>query len=206
MNTIESDLIGLLQYLIPGFITAWIFHALTSHPKTNQFERVVTALIFTVFIQILTLGIEQFSYFVGDWHSFGFWTKTSDLVMSTTLAVLFGFVLVYLSNSDKLHNILRRLEITKARSHESEWYSTFNQYEDFAVFHFRDGKRLYGQTLEWPLDHKNGHFTVGNARWLDKANKQVKLAGVAAVLFEAAQIEMVEFMEGKNDDEEQSGP
>ena len=51
METFAKDFVTLLQYLLPGFVAAWVFYGFTSFPKPSQFERVVQALIFTIFIQ-----------------------------------------------------------------------------------------------------------------------------------------------------------
>ena len=53
MEFFKADLIGLVQYLLPGFLSTWIFHSLTAHPKASPFERVVQALIFTAFTTLL---------------------------------------------------------------------------------------------------------------------------------------------------------
>jgi len=48
---VSQQVIALLQYLLPGFLAAWIFYGLTSYAKPSNFERVIQALIFTLFIQ-----------------------------------------------------------------------------------------------------------------------------------------------------------
>ncbi len=47
-----DNFLAVVAFLLPGFITAWIFYGLTSHPKPSQFERTIQALIFTFIIQI----------------------------------------------------------------------------------------------------------------------------------------------------------
>lgn len=55
MDWVSGELVYLLVFLLPGFLTAAIFHSLTSHRKPEPFERVVSALIFTILIQFTTL-------------------------------------------------------------------------------------------------------------------------------------------------------
>ena len=52
MDSLTNDIVVILQYLLPGFLAAWIFYGFTSHPKPSQFERVVQALIFTLIIHL----------------------------------------------------------------------------------------------------------------------------------------------------------
>ncbi|OWO67359.1 hypothetical protein B2J67_20175, partial [Vibrio cholerae] len=58
MENLTNDVITILQYLLPGFVSAWVFYSLTSYPKPSQFERVVQALIFTIFIQAIVVVVE----------------------------------------------------------------------------------------------------------------------------------------------------
>mgnify|MGYP000737068882 FL=1 len=67
MENIATDVISLLRYLLPGFLSAWIFYGFTSFKKPSQFERVVQALIFTLLIQPLVILVEKTSFFVGNY-------------------------------------------------------------------------------------------------------------------------------------------
>ena len=83
MESLSTELFNILKYLLPGFLTAWIFYAFTSYPKPSQFERVVQALIFTIFVQGLTFVIKFAFLFIGEkWHSFGTWTSVVGLTWS----------------------------------------------------------------------------------------------------------------------------
>ena len=48
MNWASGEIVGVLSFLLPGFVAAAIFYSLTSYPKPSPFDRVVQALIFTV--------------------------------------------------------------------------------------------------------------------------------------------------------------
>jgi hypothetical protein len=51
---------SVLTFLLPGFVSAAVFYSFTSHPKPSEFERVVQALIFTIFVQAL-VGVARAS-------------------------------------------------------------------------------------------------------------------------------------------------
>ncbi len=57
MNWASGEVIGVLTFLLPGFVAAAIFYSLTSHPKPTAFDRVVQALIFTVIGNAITTAI-----------------------------------------------------------------------------------------------------------------------------------------------------
>ncbi|MDP9620179.1 hypothetical protein [Stenotrophomonas geniculata] len=58
MDTLFNNATTLLTYLLPGFLAAWVFYGLTSHPKPPQFERTVEALVFTFAVQALVTFTE----------------------------------------------------------------------------------------------------------------------------------------------------
>ena len=53
MSWASSEVVNVLTFLLPGFVTAFVFHSLTSHPRLKEFDRVVQALIFTILIQAI---------------------------------------------------------------------------------------------------------------------------------------------------------
>ena len=116
METFAKDFVTLLQYLLPGFVAAWIFYSLTSYPKPSQFERVVQALIFTIFIESFVYLLKKMLLAIGNkWPLFK-WDLHSDVIWSIVIAILFGIFFSYYVNNDKFHKILRYLNITKVRT------------------------------------------------------------------------------------------
>jgi len=63
MDSFAKDFVTLLQYLLPGFVAAWVFYSFTSFPKPSQFERVVQALIFTIFCPSIGLCYPKYILF-----------------------------------------------------------------------------------------------------------------------------------------------
>lgn len=194
MDTLTPDIIAVLQYLLPGFITAWIFYAFTSYIKPSQFERVVQALIFTLIIQVITFLFKELLIYIGNYWSVAEWRESFNLIWSVVFAIILGFVFSYYSNNDKLHKFLRDKNITRETSYASEWFGAFLKNVTYIVLHLKDGRRLYGWPIEWPTDPKNGHFVIEQASWLEE-NNEIELEGVNQVLIDTSQVELVEFME-----------
>ena len=77
MEGISAEIVGVIYQLLPGFIVAWIIYGLTAHLKPSSFERIVQALIFTVFVRTIVLIFKgtlqnQFKIFsvkCDDWQS-----------------------------------------------------------------------------------------------------------------------------------------
>ena len=61
----EGALLAQFQYLLAGFVAAWVFYGLTPYKRPTPFERIVQALVYTAVVQLLTTGITDAARFVG---------------------------------------------------------------------------------------------------------------------------------------------
>ncbi len=201
MNGISKDLISVLEFLLPGFISAWIFYGLTSYAKPSQFERVVQALIFTLFIQGFVQGFAAlFKYSItflgGPWEYFKFWKwdESFSLLSSIVLALVFGVCLSHYSNNDKFHSFLRNKGVTRETSFPSEWFGTFLNNVTFVVLHLHDERRLYGWPIEWPSEPTAGYFVIRDPSWL-VGKRERRISGVKDILVAVKDVKWVEFLE-----------
>ena len=194
MNWASSEVVTILTFLLPGFVASAIFHSLTAHPKPNEFERVIQALIFTTVVQALVKGIPL----IGNW--FGaetLWTGESEIVIAVLIAVVVAVIAVYASNHDTLHGFFRWIRLTKENSYPSEWYSTFTRNPNcYVVLHLNGERRLYGWPEEWPSHPGQGHFRIAESEWLTETEEeQAAMTRVYVILVPAVDVEMVEFLE-----------
>lgn len=200
METFAKDFVTLLQYLLPGFVAAWVLYGLTSYPKPSQFERVVQALIFTILIQGFVYLIKKLLFFIGNkWPLFN-WNLHSDIIWSIAVAILFGIFFSYYANNDKFHKKLRDWGVTRETSYPSEWFGAFLKNVTYVVLHLDGERRLYGWPIEWPSEPEKGHFVLVQASWLDDEAKdgeygQIPLTTVNSIMIDVKEVKMVEFME-----------
>jgi hypothetical protein len=166
MPEVSKDLILLLQYLVPGFLVAWICFGMTSHQKPSQFERVVQALIYALFVHFFVNGERMLAVWIGKWKSFGAWNSEGELFASLVTAIALGVLFSYLLNSDSLHGILRRFNLSTRSSHPSEWCTAFDTKKTWVVVHLKDDRRLYGWPHIWPSDPTKGHLFIVQGSWL----------------------------------------
>ena len=63
----SSEIVHVLVFLLPGFLTAAIFHSLTPHRKPEAFEHVISALVFTIYYHrdIISIGVHSIFYKYG---------------------------------------------------------------------------------------------------------------------------------------------
>jgi hypothetical protein len=194
MEWASSDLVGVISYLLPGFLAAWLFYGLTAHPKTSPFERVVQALIFTAIIQIVVpvnrLGLE----WAGQYYTLGEWTPAVGQLWSLINAFIVGLVFALFANKDWFHQFWRWAKVTKRTSYPSEWFNALNIDNRHVILHLKDNRRIQGWPNLWP-DHPDcGHFMLNQARWLLDDNETAELHTVDRVLIPATNVEMVEFI------------
>jgi len=203
MEYVTNELINLFNFLLPGFITSFLFYSLTSFPKKSEFESVVMALVYTVIINSIVEVLSWILFAVGkNWFSIAEWSSTVRVLWSVFLALLFGFLLSFLYNNDLLHKLLRRLRITNQTSYPTEWYGTFSEAHLYVVLHFNDRRRIMGWPAEWPSSPKNGHFVLENAVWLDEVDgktKEIEIPNVEKIMLDAANICMVEFIKPREE-------
>ena len=192
MNWATGEVVGVLEYLLPGFVAAAIFHSLTSHPKPTAFDRVVQALIFTIIGNAIATVILSYSLRTEN----AGWINNWEPIVSILVAVILALIASHASNRDSAHRILRRLGFTRETSHPSEWYSAFSRHDDcYVVLHLKGQRRLYGWPEEWPSHPEEGHFRIAEGEWLVD-DERIPAEGVAAILIPASEVEMVEFLSG----------
>ncbi|OPY17081.1 MAG: hypothetical protein A4E74_01524 [Syntrophus sp. PtaB.Bin075] len=195
MEPFAKDFVAFLQFLIPGFIAAWAFYSFTSFPKPSQFERVVQALIFTIFVQALIYIIKAAFLSIGEKWTYFEWNSNSALIWSIVSAILLGIIFSYFTNNDKMHKLLRKWGITRETSYPSEWFGAFLKNITYVVLHLEGERRLYGWPIEWPSEPDKGHFVLAQASWLTEENEIIPLTGVESIMVDVKEVKMVEFME-----------
>jgi len=192
MGLPDSDIIAAVYHLLPGFISAWIFYGLTAHAKPSPFERVIQALIFTMFAEVLSWCLGKACLLVGELKAFGVWDQDTAFAWKVFLAIALGFVFAGFANTNKFHAKLPDW-FTKRTSYPSEWFSAFYRTKAWVYLHLKGERRLYGWPEEWPDAPDKGHFVVMNAEWILDDNETIPLLGIERMIVPASEVELVEF-------------
>lgn len=201
MSLIGSEALVVLTFLLPGFVSAAVFHSLTPHLRPTGVERLIQALMFTAVVQGLlsgalviggTFALVAFST-IGDWSP-ATGRLLPDIFLSLPLAVVVSVLAAYLANHDTLHKLFRRIGLTRETSYPSDWYLVFSEiHPQYVILHLTGQRRLYGFPEHWPNRSDEGHFQISEAEWLaDDPNEENIPANV--MLIPAAEVEMVQFV------------
>ena len=176
----SSEIVGVINALLPGFLTTWVYYALTAHPKKGSFERVIEALIFTGIVQVIVLLIQKTLFILGKVYTLCSWTSQSSFVLSIVIAVLLGIVFSLFANKDWFHKFLRESKwfkciggVTSRTSFPSEWFNAFNKSKRYITLHLVGDRRLYGWPCEWPDHPDSGHFVIMEPEWLLDDNRRI---------------------------------
>lgn len=167
MDDLVKEVIPLLQYLIPGFVSTWIFYTLTAFKRPDTFGQIVQALIFTFVIHGVVLGIGAIALWIGSkGFSVGKWDGKAQAMWAFVVSVMLGFLSCNLASNDKLHAWLRFRNVTRKTSYPNQWYSTFARHDRLITLHLNDERRLFGWPCEWPSEPANGQFVMQSPKWL----------------------------------------
>ena len=193
MPELSKEVIALLTYLLPRFLVAWLFFALTSHQKPNQLERVIQALIFTLLVNVMVVLEKHLLLAAGNWFDLGTWNKDSELVAAVLTALAMGFLFAWSTNTDAVHAVVRKLKISQRSSSPNEWCTVFGPREQFVVVQLKDERRLYGWPKVWPSDPDKGHVFLTFASWIH-GEEPLELEQAEGVLISVKDISHVEFV------------
>lgn len=195
----QTSVIGVIVYLLPGFLAAWVFYGLTTHVKQSPFERIVQALIFTAVARGLTGLLRRGLLVLGYWQRWGVWDADADLIWSLCIAVVVGLVFAMYANRDWFHRVFRRLGVTTRTSYPSEWFSAFNRDARYVTLHLSDQRRLLGWPTDWPDQPGSGHFVLVEPAWLLDNGQCAPLHKTERLMVPAAAVTIVEFMKYERD-------
>ena len=203
MSWTSSEIVSVFVFLLPGFVAAAVFYSLSSYPKPNEFGQVVQALVFTMVGQIIALSVQQLTILLGASRP---WPTALEIIVPTLSAVVFALIVVYASNNDIPHRLLRLTRLTRENSYATEWYSSFVRNADcYVVLHLKDDRRLYGWPQEWPKRPGQGHFRIVEAEWLNadacgtqNDSQDNNEREIFAIMVPAEDVKMVEFIDTKN--------
>lgn len=196
MGLPSTDMIVVINYLLPGFITAWIFYGLTAHRKDSSFERVIQALIFTGFVQAIVYVIESGSLMIGShFIVIGEWQQSISFVVSVLVAIFLGLIFSAFANTSYLHEHRWAQWIkTKKTSHPSEWYSAFKREDPgYLKLVLKDKRILYGWNTEWPDHPDQGHFVIHNPEWVKDDGEREPISEASKIVMPVSNVDMVLF-------------
>ena len=193
MDDLVKEVVPLLQYLIPGFVSAWIFYTLTAFKRPDTFGQIVQALIFTFVIHGMVLGVGAVCVWVGEeGFSIGKWDAKAEASWAFFASLVLGLLACCLSANGKLHGWLRSRNVTKQSSYPSQWFSAFAKYDRVITLHLDDERRVLGWPVDWPPESTSGQFVMQYPCWINEDGTEVPISA-EFLLIDSTRVKWVEF-------------
>ena len=193
------------QYLLAGFVAAWVFYGLTPYRRPTPFERIVQALVYTAVVQLLAAMLTHMAGLVEQMTGAKYLETIASLFLFGSagifiLAILIGVLFAWLVNRDYPHTWLRKIGITLQTARKCNWADAFDRdgYQ-FVILNLKDGRRLYGWPMAWPDTHADDHFLLANYKWVSGGKLDLNAAGDgspanAAILVASEAVDTVELL------------
>ena len=202
-----KELVQVIIFLLPGFLTAKVIDLLVIRRALDSFDKVVQAVVFT-FVNMIGFNLLRFAieHFEGKqlFNRHDFFTA-GNLGLMVLCSVSVGFLCAFEMNKEPVLKTIRKWGWTKKTYKPGVWTETFQFAEKFVVVHLQDGRRVYG----WPRfysdqDNERALF-LEEASWLNDQNGLLNDPRISIFLDEKSGIQLVEFLdfqttENANDD------
>jgi hypothetical protein len=204
-----QDLIPILVFLLPGFVSSGIVSLMVVRKPQEVFSRVVEAVIFTamnlavffiakaILSRIAVLNVTFKHFLTVDSHRF---FTAGNLTMLGLCAVGIGLVWSFEANNQWLFRIFRWAKITDKSTKPSIWVDVFIEQRDcYAVVHLKDGRRLIGWVSRFSEDAADRALFLEQASWLTDDGNLVNNPRINVLVDRETEISFIEFVKPRKE-------
>jgi Family of unknown function (DUF6338) len=181
--------LAVLLVLLPGFFSAKIVQTLCVRSKQSELDKVVEALLFSLFTYILfalTLGVE--------------------LPLLILYSLILGFAWGWVINHDALLKWLRRLGFTQRSRRVSAWSDIFHILGGTVQIGLKDGRMAEGWLRCYSDEAEDAALFLESASWIDENGKIYPVDGPGILFTKESEIQFVIFLRDNPPDGRAKGP
>ncbi len=195
------SVLGILLFLLPGFISAIVLRQIATRAKQSDFERLIEALVLSFILYLTSIPFFGNTLPVS-WHeeagSFKVHLQWLQLLLLFAEAVLFSLMYGVALQHDWLHKVLRKCKITEKTSRISVWNDVLQDVARvYLLVEIKDGRRLLGYLTYYSDDVDQSSLFLEDAAWLTEEGQQVAVEGPGVLLTKEAGITTVTFLNPK---------
>jgi hypothetical protein len=193
--------------LLPGFAAAYLVQLLAARRKQSELDKIVEALIFSLFLYLLTLPFFGYSLpiawhpgngkYPDAWQIFIVWPHLLGLAF---LAVVLGALYAASINHNWLTAPFRWLKITERSARSSVWNDVFSDIGGFVQVGLSDGRSVIGWLRRYSDEDEAHVLFVEEAAWIDSDGKESPINGAGILLTKNSGIEYVMFLDSDGED------
>jgi uncharacterized protein DUF6338 len=204
-----QDLIPILVFLLPGFVTSGIVSLLAVRKPQEAFGRTVEAVIFTALnLFVFFIAKEVLSHlasqnvtfrhvFAIDGHHF---FTAENLTLLGLCALGIGLVWSIEANNEFIFRVLRWAKVTSKTTKHSVWLDVFSRpdIKPYVTVRLKDGKRLVGYVKHYSDDAADRVLYLEQASWLTPKNVHLNNPPIEVLLDQESGISWIEILNSPN--------
>jgi hypothetical protein len=216
---ISFETLTVLSFLIPGFISVFLFRHLVYRPDKEIGYFIVEALIYSFVIYSIAGTILDYApvtlqeVTTGEKKTYSVTFVTSALFVLLAISVAIPLFFALILNNDYATSFLRKLKITTVSSRANTWLDAFSAQKCYVIVNTVDGKRIFGWPMWYSNSPKDGYIYLYDPSWIDSEQKFVPTGLHGLFLVKKNSIDYIEFTnitqanaKGKNDTEKTDTP
>jgi hypothetical protein len=216
---ISFETLTVLSFLIPGFISVFLFRHLVYRPDKEIGYFIVEALIYSFVIYSLAGTILDYApvtlqeVTTGEKKTYSVTFVTSALFVLLAISVAIPLFFALILNNDYATSFLRKLKITTVSSRANTWLDAFSAQKCYVIVNTVDGKRIFGWPMWYSNSPKDGYIYLYDPSWIDSEQKFVPTGLHGLFLVKKNSIDYIEFTnitqanaKGNNDTEKTDTP
>lgn len=204
-----QDLIPILVFLLPGFVSSGIVSLLVIRKPQEAFGRVVEAVIFTalnlavffvakaVLARLAALNLTLRHFLTIDSHRF---FTAGNLTLLGLCAAGIGLAWSIEANNQWLFRVLQWSGVTSKSTKPSIWVDVLSEQRNrYAVVHLKDGRRLLGWVSRYSDDAGDRALFLEQASWLTDDGGFINDPRINVLVDHETGISFIEFVEPREE-------
>jgi hypothetical protein len=203
----KAEALGILLILLPGFASAYLVQLLAARRKQSELDKVVEALIFSLFLYICTLPFFGYSLPIA-WHSgtgnqadtWQIFIVWPHLLALAVLAIVLGSIYAASINHNWLIAPFRWFNISERSARSSVWNDVFSDLKGFVQVGMSDGRTIIGWIRNYSDEDETTELFLEDAAWVDGSGNEFPIQGPGILLTKSLGIEYVMFLDSGSED------
>ena len=196
---ISFETLTVLSFLIPGFISVFLFRHLVYRPEKEIGYFLVEALIYSFIIYSIVgtvlshapVTLQEITE--GDKKTYSVSFVTSALVILLFTSIALPLLVALVLNNDYATQLLRKFRITSVSSRANTWLDAFSARKCYIIVNTVDGKRIFGWPMWYSNSPKDGYIYLYNPSWIDSEQNFIPTGLHGLFLVKDQSIDYIEF-------------
>ena len=195
---VSLSVLGILLFLVPGFIGAVVLRQITVRAKQTDFEELIEALVLSFVLYLTSAPFFGYTLPVA-WHeqdgNYQVHLQWKQLLMLFAEAILFSSAYGAILQHDWLHKLLRKIGITEKTSRTSVWNDVLQDIKGaYLLVEIKDGRKVVGYLTYYSDDPDQSSLFLEDAAWLTDEGEQIAVDGPGVLLTREAGIMTITFL------------